>query len=282
MNGPTEASDERATGLLLEANARTSVAFREPPGLEEPHAMRTLGLVLTSDASPRARPPKTPRPPRPPRGRRVATLAAPAAGAVGVGIALALTLHGGSNVALADKFPIFAAPSVQPARGALTVFREDDVQPGSSRAISTPHGTAYVSASRHDRQLCLATPPIEGAQLLRLARQAEPTETGQHGHFRYLGGCVPLNEAESKGLVLAISAGHATAEIIAALPTGASSARLRSANNQTTPLKQQQGTVAAVTSVPATLEYSVGNERFGLRVSPSATQPYMISAPKEK
>lgn len=281
MSGPTEASDERATGLLLEANARTSVAFREPPGLEEPHAMRTLGLVLTSDASPRARPPKTPRPPRPPRGRRVATLAAPAAGAVGVGIALALTLHGGSNVALADKFPIFAAPSVQPAQGALTVFREDDVQPGSSRAISTPHGTAYVSASRHDRQLCLAMPAVTVAQLLSLARQAEP-ELGRHNHARYIGGCVPMSDAESKGLVLATSTGHNTAEIVAALPTGASSARLRSANNQTTPLKQQQGTVAAVTSVPATLEYSVGGKHIGMRIRASAAGPYMLSAPKEK
>lgn len=282
MSAETQIRQERAAALLREAGAQTSVAFREPPGLEEPRALRTLGLVLTSDADPPARPPKTPRPPQPPRGRRVAVLAVPTSAAIGIGVALAITLHSGSGVALAAKFPVFAAPVVQPAQGALTVFREADVRSEGARAIDTPHGTAYVSASQHARQLCLATPAIRVAQLLTLAREAGLTAPGQHEHVRYLGGCAPTSAAESKGLVLAISAGRNAAEIVALLPAGASSARIRSANSQTTSLRQQHGTVATVTSVPATLEYSVRSRRVSLPISKSAAQPYMLAAPLEK
>jgi hypothetical protein len=276
-----ERNDEITIALLREACEPTTEAFRDQPGLEDYRAIRTLGRVLTCDAPTPARPPKTPQPPRPPRGgrRRIAVVAAPAAAVLAAAIVLAITLLGTSSSALAQKFPVFASASSQPARAALGVFREANVTVGASRAFHTPAGTGYVTATADHKQLCVAAPAASAVELNAFIEAKAPSDAS---HLRYVGGCATMSEAERKGVVLMMPAAHRRVELVVVLPADASTPTVRFADGKTTTLDTKDGTAATIMRGPAVLKYEVKGIRVSTAVGANTAKPATVVAPRER
>lgn len=272
--------DETATAvqLLRKASATTSREIPDGLGLEDPHAMRTLGRVLTSEATPAVRPPRYPRPPRPPRGRRIVAVAAPTAAAVAAGIALTVISLEGSTEALAAKFPVFASSTVTPVPAALLMFKAANVDATSARAIATPHGTAYASSSHSGKQVCLAAPGITVASLLYALRR----ERHRVNHIGYLGGCAPLARVEGRGLLLSVPTRTAgKVELVGILPAGASASTLHTVTGRTRKLGEEHGAIAAIVPTRAMLEYTVDGRRVVSRIPARNAEAYKLYAPNE-
>lgn len=270
-------TDDALASLVRKACGAPSVGFGFPPTplADDARAMRTLGRVLTADATPAVAPSRLPRSPR------ILTAAVSALVAVAVAVALAVAFLDASTPALAQRFPVFASPASRPVSAALSVFREAGVDVGTARALPTPHGTAYVIASPHASRLCVAAPAILGAELRSLVTR-ERNRSAAPFHVKYVGGCAPTARVEHRGLVLSIPARRGHSELIVLLPAGASTPVLHLPSGASRKLDLHRGSAATVLTTPATLEYEIRGANVITTVRSSVTKPYALNAPTER
>jgi hypothetical protein len=199
---------------------------------------------------------------------RIATLAATSVVLAAVIVSVILLDASSPPSALAQKFPVFSAASVQPSRAALGVMPAN-VKASASVAIQTAHGAGYVMASDKGRELCVAVPAPSARAVLEAVRE------GAYTGARDVGGCVTVARAERKGIVLVAPLEHRGVEVVIVLPAAASAPVIRREGHTTT-LKVKDGTAVANVYSAAAMEYEVGGIRVSTAVESSPAHPRVV------
>jgi hypothetical protein len=148
-------------------------------------------------------------------------------------------------------FPVLDRPATdaQAISSIVPLLVRNGADLGHARAITTSYGTGYVIPSADGSKLCLAAPDLADG---------------------YGEGCSPVDQARRQGLVLTMIS-PTTAELVAVLPTSASTPILRSASGTTTRLPMSDGVATTVVNTKATVTLQIGDYTSTIDLTPTGT-----------